>query len=199
MGVSRKPIPFDGFTRELPTPVRITCTNRSRVFWHQLMRGPFTAHASFLVKDILHIRQAYIARYLITCFVFLISAGLHIVASPEISFRCAAPAQLKFYARIVGAVLIEDLVFAGYRRIACRATPSEGVTSLKRAASKRLKLRVDARSAKSPSSGEQKTTSTAWLWSYLGYIWVAAFWFWATTKLVYSTESCTASRAYNDW
>lgn len=56
----------------------LTCFRRK--FWHQFLRGPFTAVSNFIARDILHLpRPSLLERYTNIFIVFLLSGILHVL------------------------------------------------------------------------------------------------------------------------
>lgn len=141
------------------------------------MRKAFTSHAVFVVTQVLRLpRNSQVTRYLIIIGTFLISASLHVMASPGIE-RCSTWPQVRYYLSTITAICLEDLVIMTYRWL----------TGRKRNAS------VAGSEEKSKTKNSDKTVVTSRngneepnpLWKLLGYTWVVSFQVWAASKLVY--------------
>ncbi|MCJ1393662.1 hypothetical protein MMC18_006538 [Xylographa bjoerkii] len=183
-------------------------------FWHHLIRKAFTSHSSFVVNDVLRVpRRTETSRYMVLAFTFLMSAGMHVFVAPNVPLRCSAWPQLRYYFSIAGAIILEDTVTFAYRRFTRKSVAAQlkqdsestkaetveaEVTSLDKPPND-LKRRNGMISrteveAKTPTTtapeARNKTSST--LFRALGYVWVAAFEVWSTSKFLYLTQQCLA-------
>ncbi|MCJ1321831.1 hypothetical protein MMC15_007176 [Xylographa vitiligo] len=161
-------------------------------FWHQLMRKGFTSNAGFLVTHVLGLSaRTPIARYLTLFVSFIIVAVLHILASPA-PFRCSIWPQVRYYGSIACAIVVEDAVMAlalKVRQHFLRKEP-KGV----------LEVRPKEGNPGVLDNGdgvEQRGLNSTPIdlfparnWRMVGYVWVALFDMWATSKLVYAAAAC---------
>ena len=166
------------------------------LFWHHLMRKAFTSHAIFIVTRILRFpKTGQVTRYLIIFFTFLISALLHILASPGIEKCCAWP-QLRYYLSTIGAIFLEDAAITVYKRfITARGeSSSSAVTHSKTRGLDAPKTPIVANNDQAPEANmsrvlrRQNPTNNnepSYLWRLVGYTWVISFHVWAGSKLVY--------------
>ena len=157
------------------------------------MRKAFTSHAVFIVTRILRLpKNGQVTRYLIIVFTFLISALLHILASPGIE-RCCAWPQLRYYLSTIAAIFIEDAVITVYKRFTkSRALTSRVTTDSKPQGLDAPKTPIVANSRvpaanTSRALKRQSTTNNepSYLWRLVGYTWVISFHVWAGSKLMY--------------
>ena len=149
------------------------------------------------------------------------SAWMHVFVSPSIPLRCNAWPQMRFYFSIAGAIMLEDVVTLAYRQLtrkkvdrtrsnghaiepkqpkveASTAIQDEKLSQnneLKRRNTSTATLEFDANSQKAPSPEPIGNEPPSKLFRALGFMWVAAFEVWSTSKFLYLTQQCLASQA----
>ena len=147
------------------------------------------------------------------------SAWMHVFVSPNIPLRCNAWPQMRFYFSIAGAIILEDVVILAYRQLtrkkvdrtnpnghaiepeqfkveASTAIQDENLphnNELKKRNTSTAKIEFDAnpQNASGPESARNEQPSK--LFRALGFMWVAAFEVWSTSKFLYLTQQCLAS------
>jgi hypothetical protein len=140
---------------------------------------------------------------------------MHVFVAPNVPLECEAWAQLRYYSSIAGAIVLEDLAIAAYRRLAHRppaqsaanrrpieagATAAGGVSKTtahhaKGGPRKRAGAQREAEADRSVPGGqaaERTAGESSAAWRILGYLWVFAFEVWSCSKLVYVTKQCRA-------
>jgi len=137
---------------------------------------------------------------------------MHVFVAPNIPLRCQVWPQLRFYLSIAGAIIFEDLVTFAYRRLnrkkASQLKPNDNVIESEahqakvssrddgRAQDSELKGRGKAEmDEKNPTipSPEQAIEPTPIIFRTIGYIWVAFFEVWSTSKSLYLIRQCLAT------
>ena len=136
---------------------------------------------------------------------------MHVFVAPNIPLRCQVWPQLRFYLSIAGAIILEDLVTFAYRRLTTKKANharqnSHSVESEEHKATvssrddepaqdNELKRRGRAtKDEKSSafSSTEQPIEPTPIVFRTIGYMWVAFFEVWSTSKSLYLIRQCLA-------
>ena len=157
------------------------CTNTSSFFWHQAMRKAFTGHASYLVNNILRLpKRGPISRYAIIYVSFMMSALMHTAITPGHE-RCLIGPQLTLYHCIIAAVVLEDVVIAK-----CRAASGQRVVTTD---TKEIPEKI--RSQPRTIDVKDAHQTTALLWKLVGYSWVASFWMWSGSNLMFALYTTT--------
>ena len=146
------------------------------------------------------------------------SAWMHVFVSPDVPLRCNAWPQMRFYFSIAGAIVLEDIVIIAYRHLtkktSYRTKPkghaieqsaeskiNTGLMDEKHPLDNQLERRKTHSSSKyskvqtqppNDLAGQDPMTpeSTPRLFRVLGYIWVASFEVWSTSKFLYLTQQC---------
>ena len=147
------------------------------------------------------------------------SAGMHVFVAPNVPLRCSALPQLRYYFSIAGAIIIEDMATLAYRRVltkrvgqtkpnkyAVESEAREGNSNVlvkddKLTEHNELKKRSNSTKAteldkkRTPHHPDivQKTDSTPTIARAVGYVWVACFEVWSTSKFLYLTQQCLAN------
>ena len=198
--------PSDDGTRKSTFPrISVLKSNiLARYFWHHLMRKAFTAHATLIVNDIFRLpRKGPVTRYSIIFITFLLSAVLHVLASPGIEW-CSSYFQFRYYVSIVGIILCEDLVISTVQswiypssRHKAQIEANSHADSSKHDSSKTIPTKkapdkvVDIRSKKAnQASSASLSTPHELFWSILGFTWVLVFQVWALSELAYGQSTC---------
>ena len=156
------------------------------------MRKGFTSNAKFLVTRVLGLpARTPIARYLILFVSFVLVAFLHIFASLS-PFRCSVWPQVRYYGSTACAIVVEDTVITLAWRVR-QQFRRKGAKDVLEA----WKREGESSAANAGSNVEQKCSkslvvddSPAKRWRMVGYVWVALFDLWATSKLVYASAIC---------
>ena len=143
---------------------------------------------------------------------FLMSAWMHVFVAPNIPLRCQVWPQLRFYLSIAGAIILEDLVTFAYRRLTrkkmnstkpngnaiesevdkAKVTSRDAEPAGNNALQRRGKSEIDDKTATAPSM-EQPVEATPIVFRTIGYIWVAFFEVWSTSKSLYLIRQCLAA------
>ena len=155
------------------------------------MRKAFTAHARFLAARLGFRHRGAATRYVIILLTFGCSAALHVASAP-VSLRCGIAPQLRFYASVVAAIVGEDLFLKAVRAIVASKDSSTAIGSKQDQKSVPITPRTcekqPVRSA--GAEGEDEGELPALWIRMIGYAWVALFFLWSGSKLIYSTQSC---------
>ena len=145
------------------------------------------------------------------------SAGMHIFVAPNIPLRCSAWPQLRYYFSIAGAIILEDVTIHLYRQLTRTKersgmsngnTPGHEVVSVKASSieakpvqSNELKQRSGRDNVKpevlkahqAVPDEEQMPHPAPIIARSLGYVWVASFEVWSTSKFLFLTQQCLAT------
>ncbi|MCJ1388066.1 hypothetical protein MMC18_000910 [Xylographa bjoerkii] len=156
------------------------------LFWHHLMRKAFTAHASFILHNVLRLpRKGPVTRFLIIFLSFMFSAGLHALASPGIEL-CGMFFQARYYLLVIGAIVCEDLVISAWRLWKYPAvTPRETVAQEKKKEDPNSITKHDT---------DENGDAVDLLWSLLGFSWVVTFQTLSVSENVFGLYQCYAAQ-----
>lgn len=172
-------------------------------------------HSSFVINKVFQVPHGTTSRYLVLAFTFLMSAGMHVFVAPNVPLRCSAWPQLRYYFSIAGAIIIEDMATLAYRRIfrqKANQTKSKGNTIESKEAKgsgsirdnkpteqnglqRRSNFTTGKEVEKVPHRPdiEPRTELSPTIARTLGYLWVACFEVWSTSKFLYLTQQCLAN------
>ena len=145
------------------------------------------------------------------------SAGMHVFVAPNVPLRCSAWPQLRYYFSIAGVIILEDVIIHLYRQMTSRkdnlGTPNgnaaghdligakassvedKAVQSNElRQRSSREDSKTEIAKATQPTLDTEQTSQPPPILALtLGYIWVASFEVWSTSKFLYLTQQCLAA------
>ena len=157
------------------------------------MRKAFTSHAILLVNDILRLpRKGRLTRYLIIITTFMLSALLHILASPGAE-RCSAYPQARYYTSIICAIALEDSVISTYQSLtgsSAEPPPQTAIYAKEPSDSEKSPGIPNGRKVFNAQNAFSDRRTPSFLWKLVGYSWVMLFEGWATSKLMYGLYAC---------
>ena len=182
-------------------------TDLYSLFWHRAMRKPFTAQAAYVAHDVFGMRRKSPAsRYCITALVFAQSAVMHVLTCPGREL-CVIPAQIAIHMGTAGAIALEDGVISLYRKVNATSETTamleegseigyaksiqvELISKANETRKRRLAKPDDKRQTPILKTVKIAQPIPAWPLRLLGFSWVAAFWTWSVSNLIYSLYSC---------
>ena len=179
-----------------------------RLFWHRVLRKPFVSHGTYLVHDILGMsRNSQVTRYLILLVTFVLLTTMHILVCPGMEL-CVIPAQIAINIGAAVAMILEDGLIELYHKRkndsgspkihdkspsnahANSTTNGPRYLSVK---SRKMKPIVTVKTGlygQGPQPLHEMEHKPKWTLRLLGYFWVAAFWTWLVSNLIYDLYRC---------
>ena len=171
------------------------------------MRKSFISHATFFTYDVLGLpRRSQVSRYVITFLTFMLLTLMHVLTCPGIEL-CVIPAQLAINMGAAGAIVFEDFIISLFSKTTRDLSKKEifgeadanghaqasGVAGESAAKGMRKRRSVAVQSelqsgGPQPIKGMRKPPG--WPLRLLGFCWVATFWTWSISNLVYSLYRC---------
>ena len=161
------------------------------------MRKAFTVHARTLAARLGFRQRSSATRYAIIILTFACSAVLHIASAP-VPLRCGIFPQFRFYATVIAAIVAEDFALRAVGALLAQKSSVDRTAREKKdlkpaIVTPRTCERQPIRSAEDAAEDE---TPSLWL-RLVGHAWVACFFLWAGSKLIYHTQMCMYGPAHH--
>ena len=172
------------------------------------MRKAFTSHAVFIVNVVLRMpRKSQLSRYLITVITFTLLAIMHLLTCPGMEI-CMIPAQLAIHVGTAVAIILEDGAIGSYRivkRVAVHGkdatkdsdanghVQSSAVEKNSTTANTKRRRHANAMAERlvvEPQLSQDPSARPSLPLRMLGFTWVATFWTWSVSNLMYDLYQC---------
>ena len=167
------------------------------------MRRSFTSHATFFTFEVFGLpRRSQLSRYVITLLTFMLLTLMHVFTCPGMEL-CVTPAQLAIHVGAAGAIIFEDVMIglfkkkskgevtkkAGADKSAQAAATGDGSSStgMRKRRTIAAQMKLQPRSSQPVKEIEIPPSRPLRL---LGFCWVATFWLWSVSNLMYSLCRC---------